>query len=316
MKKVINPFIDVNAESSQELIKSIKVLYICPTFQCNNSCSHCFLRTLPYKLELEKVVKSIEKILEINKTLSFDLFGGEPFTLSDEQLNYLEPYIFQRPLTLNSNLLFRNLSTYKWGLLKKADSVDTSFDFNRFDNPELLDIWLRNVDRLKEDKIKFNTMTVMDHSTIKWEPKEFIKLLNSINPAFVELKFFVGKGGPDPNKVDNWLCDLMDSWTIKSGNLLFAEFARIILEGRKWKDYCINKNYSLFPDGKLRMGCPYGAYVLSKPECKFCQYFNVCGSGCMLQESCNFPKKLYEKMLKLDISELLRFKNWNAGTAN
>lgn len=293
MKKVINPFIDVNAESSQELIKSIKVLYICPTFQCNNSCSHCFLRTLPYKLELEKVVKSIEKILEINKTLFFDLFGGEPFTLSDEQLNYLEPYIFQRPLTLNSNLLFRNLSTYKWGLLKKADSVDTSFDFNRFDNPELLDIWLRNVDRLKEDKIKFNTMTVMDHSTIKWEPKEFIKLLSSINPAFVELKFFVGKGGPDPNKVDNWLCDLMDSWTIKSGNLLFAEFARIILEGRKWKDYCINKNYSLFPDGKLRMGCLY------------CEYNNLCQMPCWITvvfqgykpTNCPF-KRIYEYIKK------------------
>lgn len=311
MKKLANPFIGVDKEENLDLIKSIKVLYICPTFHCNNACSHCFLKDLPYKLELDKVIKSLERILDINKTLACDLFGGEPFTLSDEHLRQLEPYIFQRPLTLNTNLLFKEISDYKWELLKKSDSVDTSFDFNRFENPMVLDMWLRNIERLKKENIKFNTMTVMDHSTLEWSPKSFIELINAIKPAFVELKFFVGENGPEPELVDNWLCGLMDNWNTDSGNLVFAEFARIVLEGRKWKDYCKNKNFTLFPDGKLRMGCPYGAYILEKPECKFCSYFNACGGGCMLQSKCNFPKNLYEKMLKLNKDDLLRYKNWN-----
>lgn len=298
-----NPFIIVE-NATPLLLNSIKNLYICPSFACNQRCSHCTLRNLKIPMNMDKVIDSLIRILEVNKDVKLELFGGEPMLLSIEDLNKLYPYISQRHLTINTNLL--DIDEPHFEFLKLANSIDTSFDLNRFENPYEVHKFLCNIDKLKENNMKFNIMTVLDKNTITTlKPENLVEMLGSLGPKFLELKIFIGKDGPDFENVQDYLCKLFDAWNISTGNLMFIEIARIILWGRKWKDYCYGYNYSMFPDGRIRMGCPYAEEFYEKPECKFCEYFNVCGGGCRLQKECRFPKKLYDKMCKLDKIELL-----------
>ena len=296
-----NPFINI-IDASPNLLSSIKNLYICPSFACNLSCSHCYLRLIKLPKNIDAVCNTLSKVLEYNKDVKFDLFGGEPMLLSEEDLTKLEPLITSRHLTINTNLL--DIDDFHFNFLRKADSIDTSFDLNRFRNPYEVHKFLLNLDKLKEFNMKFNIMTVLDKNILDMGVDKFLNIIKSMQPKHLELKIFIGPDEPDFEKVDDFLCEMFHNWNTDICNLMFVEIARMILWGRKWKDYCYGKNYTLFPDGRIRMGCPYANEFYEKKECKYCEFYNVCEGGCHIQPFCRFPKKLYKEMCKLNKNEL------------
>ena len=204
---------------------------------------------------IDAVCNTLSKVLEYNKDVKFDLFGGEPMLLSEEDLTKLEPLITSRHLTINTNLL--DIDDFHFNFLRKADSIDTSFDLNRFRNPYEVHKFLLNLDKLKEFNMKFNIMTVLDKNILDMGVDKFLNIIKSMQPKHLELKIFIGPDEPDFEKVDDFLCEMFHNWNTDICNLMFVEIARMILWGRKWKDYCYGKNYTLFPDGRIRMGCPY-----------------------------------------------------------
>ena len=275
-------------------IKSLKEVFICFDFSCNLNCPHCTLQSIKLKKDIKAIRKTIDFIKELNPDITFNFFGGEPLLLPDNEIKMFEDLFYSNPIIVSTNLL--RLTDYQLNLFKNVEDVNTSWNPRRFSDNQLHS-WLLNLNKLKERFIPFSIMvTLTDDLVSNYKPEEFLDLIEYFEPRNLDLKFMVGDYNMDFNKVDEWLVELYKYYQLNCYSfscLLFKEMEDVVKGIKIWKQYCPTVA-TIYPNGNLKLGCPYYEYKTDKSACLACEYYPVCQGGCDIQEKCAFPKKLYE----------------------
>lgn len=283
-------------ESISNQIKKLKEVFICFDFACNLNCPHCTLQKIRMKRNLSSVRKTIDFILGINPDITFNFFGGEPLLLQDSEIKLFEDLFYSNPIIVSTNLL--RLTDYQLKLLKNVEDVNTSWNPRRFSDNELHS-WMLNLNKLKERFIPFSIMITLTQDLIdNYKPEEFLDFIEYLEPRNLDLKFMVGDYDMDFSLVDNWLVELYKYYQVNCYSfacLLFKEMEDVIKGNKTWKQYCPTVG-TIYPNGNLKLGCPYYEYKTDKSQCLTCEYYPVCQGGCDIQEKCAFPKNLYEVM--------------------
>lgn len=277
-------------------LQQMKEIFVCFDFTCNLNCPHCTLKDITPQRYLDKVYNTMRFIRMVNdETLTFNLFGGEPLLLKDEELKIFEEFFDNTKIILSTNLLSK-LTPYKIKLMKKVEDVNTSWNPKRFTN-EQYQHWLKQLKILNDNDISYSVMITLTKDLIQMNPLDFYNLVCSWEKCRnIDLKQMIGDLTNDFEAVDEWLCRLYDIWKFKKPlNLIFNEIKQIIEGKRIWKNYC-KTTTTIMPNGYLKDGCPYYEYEPQKPFCYQCEYYPICKGGCNIQEKCTFPKKLYEKI--------------------
>ena len=87
-------------------------------------------------------------------------------------------------------------------------------------------------------------------------------------------------------KADDFLCKIYKEWRWKFNNFIVERI-------KNWNCNC-SSVATIEPDGKVKVGCPqYTGNINIRKECLDCSLANIC-NPCYLQQSCSFPKKLYQ----------------------
>lgn len=280
---------------SDDQLRSIKNIFICPSFKCNLGCHHCTLSLIKtQKTDIDKICSTLDRILTVNSTTRLDLFGGEPLILPNSVLQRLKPYLLSQQSTINSNLLY--LDDFRLDLIRQVDAIDTSWNPDRFTKGQYI-VWLNNLTTLREIGKKYNIMVALTNDVIAIKPKDFVRLIRAWKPKNVEFKQVIGDDSIDFERVDKWLCKLYRLWDFSIGNLMFNEVRRVAEKVSKWRDYC-SATYTIMPNGNLKFGCSYYEYTVDRSHCMYCQYYDICEGGCLIQKRCIFPKGLYQRICK------------------
>jgi len=284
-----------NLESLANKIEELKEVYICFDFTCNLHCPHCSLQNIRIKKDLTKIRKTIDFLIQKNPEITFNFFGGEPLLLQDKDL-YIFKDLFNRKGTVVSTNLLR-LTDYQINLFDGVEDINTSWNPKRFSDNEF-HTWLMNIEKLKENLIPYSIMITLTQDLLELDQKDFLDMVEQWTPRNLDLKFMVGDYTMDFDKVDNWLVNL---YKIYQNNyysfrcLLFKELEDVVKGNKIWKQYCPTIA-TIYPNGNLKLGCPYYEYKVDRSNCIFCEYYPVCKGGCDIQEKCSFPKKLYEEI--------------------
>ena len=281
---------------SKEKLKAIDELYICPLFGCNLKCPHCTLRNITTKMDLNKILETIDYINQYNTNIVYDLFGGEPLLLSDSTLDLIYERIKSHTYHISTNLLAYNPSSkIQDKILRNAEYIDTSWNPLRF-TEEQYKLWIKNVRRLQSLNIKLEFMiTLTDDLITNYSPEEFYQLILFWKPYGLTLDFLIGKE-TNIEKINDWLVDLYRIWNCETIFGIAERIKNTIKYNTIYRD-CSN-NYTLLPDGKIKQYCPYHEKTEKNLDCIYCSYYNICRGVCPIQSQCTFPKKLYEYIRK------------------
>ena len=285
-------------EYTKEQLEKMVEVFVCFDFLCNLNCPHCTLKLIPQHRQLDKIYNTMKIVRENNTNqLTFNLFGGEPLLLSDEDFKIIEEFFYNTRIILSTNLLSK-LTDYKIKLMTMVEDVNTSWNPLRF-TEEQYKLWLNQLDILNKNNIHYSVMVTLTKDLIEQSPESFLeRVLTWKNCRNIDMKQMIGDDTIDFNKVDDWLCKLYNIWNIeKPLNLIFNEIKQVVEEKRIWKNYC-ETTTTIMPDGKLKNGCPYFEYKTDKSFCLSCEYYPICKGGCNIQERCTFPKKLYNLIRK------------------
>lgn len=258
-----------------------KTIYALITEECNLSCPHCDIRKIKndnfnHDLFMNELLNTKGKII---------FFGGEPTLYQDRLINIAtDKRLENNPKTISTNLIILNEELIK--LYHYLDSISTSWNPHRFSNKQY-DQWLTNLQWLYDENIYPLVLITLTEDLINIPANEFLNFISSWK-CIKRIRFenYVGREtNPEFfDKVDNWLCDIYKLWNVPIEN----EITKIL--GRWYYD-CSNI-YSLYPNGKLRNGCPQHTYPSMPNECYTCDMAFKC-KPCQLQKYCSFPKKLY-----------------------
>lgn len=268
----------------------IKKLYAIPTYKCNLSCRHCFIKN--YKSE-ENFDLFLNTLKSINSEIRI-LFGGEPLLLSDDKFQkILNTATFQ---SISSNLLLLNEN--KINLLKKYKiDVATSWNTYRFQNIEQINLWFKNLNLCVQNKIYVTLLVTLTESLFQ-NLSEFNFILNKLdseigrNEYFQGIKFetYIPADEKLINKADNQLIEFYKNWKYK--------FINITAEQYKSGNINNCKNIvTVLPNGEIDYSCPErgNKYFLNK--CLNCKYIIIC-KPCIKQKVCTFYKNFYNYLNK------------------
>lgn len=282
---------------TKEQIDNVQDVYVCPSFECNLHCPHCTLRTIKTQSNIDKIFNDIDVFnTSKSKLLCYNIFGGEPL-LNDENILKLLHDKLNKKYIISTNLLeYKNTNIIN-ELLKDARWVDTSWNPKRFHNTEEYNLWLKNIQILKDMGIKINFMiTLTDDFLDNYTPRQFLDMMRKWDIYSLDLEFFIGDDTQDMNRVDNFLLELYTIWDIPTIYNNVVNMRNSIINNCRYKD-CSN-NYTILPTGMVNYCCPYYEETVMNPNCYSCKYFEYCGGGCPLQFKCTLPKKLYEQLCK------------------
>lgn len=253
-------------------------LYAIITNNCNLDCPHCDIKNDDTDNWKEEYFLKILKDFQGNKII----FGGEP-TLHIDRIKAVMPYcnsISTNLLTLNHELL---------EIYNNHLAVATSWNPSRFSVKQYQQ-WLENVKQLKNKPTLLITLT----PDLIVDEKYFQTFFRDFNEHFEMINF---EQLLDPSKdekyyaaVDEWLCRLYSFWK-KNMTVPSA-----IFENKHWQFHCDN-TFTLYPDGKMKYGCPEFQQCYVPNECYNCKAVHKC-RPCKLQRLCTMPKKLMKLLNK------------------
>lgn len=280
---------DVCQLSDQQL-RDIQEVYVCPSFKCNLCCPHCTLKNLPIKTDLCKVINTINQVnSRAGDRIFYDLFGGEPLLFANQDFQLLIESFQDKKFTISTNLLPLQDSHIQY--LAKAVWINTSWNPDRFTNDQY-DLWIKNLRKLQQNSIKINLMVTLTKSLIEnYSPKQFLQLLRFWDCYSIDLDYVIGLNYPDPQVLDDWMFNLYINWNVKTKFNIVQSIKDSLISGRKFKD-CSNA-YAILPTGNIKHGCAYCEVCCTKFACQLCEFFDFCNGGCSLTEQCSFPKKIF-----------------------
>lgn len=283
-----------------EMLDNADEVYICPSFGCNLNCPHCTLKNIRNEGDIEAIINSIKTIKEHNPKVSFTLFGGEPSLLSDDVLKRIREAIGDCDYSVSTNLI-KFTDTFL-DVLKESDLPDTSWNPQRFHSQQLYDQWIKNVEVLKENNIKFEIMITLTKDLIELDPQKLIDKVLEWGVKYIKLEFMIGDESLNPEEVDEWLVRLYHLWNSNEQlkdyeSILFTRLRDVAFNGVQWEGNCDN-TLTILPSGYIKERCPYYECSIEKQECLNCEYYQYCKGGCPLQVKCVFPKKLFNLIME------------------
>lgn len=295
-------------ELTEEELKNIHEIYVCPSYQCNLKCPHCFIHLRKDNMNVENICETIGYLNEHCPGVSYTLFGGEPLLLSTNTLDQLVGAFDKNEYSVSTNLLNYEKDKH-FDLLNNGVLHDTSWNQTRF-TPTQYNKWVKILNELSNDGVKMELMITLTKDLIETPVVDFFEMVKELKASHIKLEYMIGDDSIDFEDVDRWLCELFKMWDTQMVNVLFQKLKLISLGESKWEDHC-KYTYTITPSGKIKRGCPYneGKELTPLYNCLLCEYNSVCSGGCKLQTKCTFPKKLYELVKKDDIMTLEFIKN-------
>lgn len=254
----------------------MKTLYAILTQLCNLDCSHCDIKkkkeTTNKNLFLKQLNKNWEHII---------LFGGEPtlnLNLLKETYSLADSISTNLCYDLNSDLIY----------MLNSLSVSTSWNPNRF-SPSQYTLWIKNVKQLRDRPHLLITLT----PDLIYDNNDFFLLLNSWDGYFSSIEFEQLSGANLSQDyyidVDKWLLALYEKWNLAHTKCLTFERAK-----NGWLFLC-GENYTLYPSGILKKGCPQYRGETPRKECLSCAFSYNC-VPCILQKQCTRPNLLIRRI--------------------
>lgn len=287
-----------NLDSLLPSIKNLEEVYVCFDFSCNLNCPHCTLQKIKMKKNLLAVKNTMEFISRVKPDIEFNFFGGEPLLLDDSELKLFDEFFDKHDIIISTNLL--RITDYQLKLFQKAEDINTSWNPKRF-SVNQYETWVKNLEILKANNIHYSIMITLTKDLIQdYTPEDFLLSTLTLGMKNLDLKLMIGDKSIDFSKIDSWLVELYKlskNLQLSYTNLLFKEITNVARGGIVWKQMCPTLG-TIYPNGNLKIGCPYYEYKTDKSKCFSCEYYQVCKGGCDIIDGCNFPKQLYEEVKK------------------
>ncbi len=264
-------------------------VYAIPTYRCNLKCPHCELHKIKCKANHEKFLDSLRNL----EARDIILFGGEPLLTESTYLDHI--FKTGKITSISTNLTVRTKMDLLVKYIKKYNlNVSTSWNPHRFNDKTELD-WiygLYSVYRFANCKPTILVTLTED----LFNNEKFYELLDGLNGddflgPYISGILFEHYVGPEATneyhqKADDFLCKIYKEWRWKFNNFIVERI-------KNWNCNC-SSVATIEPDGKVKVGCPqYTGNINIRKECLDCSLANIC-NPCYLQQSCSFPKKLYQ----------------------
>lgn len=284
MGKLISDYDDVKLRKANEV-------YVCPSFACDLRCPHCTLKNLPFGTEIDLICNTIKVLNSFNnKSLIYDIFGGEPLLLKQEYIDKLFEVICGQRYLVSTNLLNYDKDKH-YDLCKNALWINVSWNYIRLSDEQYI-IWLDNIRKLQKDDIKVNLMVTLTDDLIRnVTPEDFYQKILEWKPYSMDLDYFIGEDNNNADLIDEWMLKLYELWKTDTKFNMVENMKEALSCNGKYKD-CSN-HYTIMPNGYLKTGCAYYETDVVKTKCLMCEIFPFCNGGCRLETKCTFPKKLF-----------------------
>lgn len=262
----------------------MKTIYALLTENCNLGCSYCDIKYGEEEWREDLFFSSLNKFKDDNIVL----FGGEPTLYKSRLYKALDLY---PNASISSNLIFCDQET----LDRISDRyIATTF---RLYSEELMKKWVSNIKYIvskSNDPKKINILVTMDWFMLGYltsVPLDFETVIDNFiikNNIPIRFEPLVGY---DTNKEYFKIYDMVLLKLLKNH---FADSDRYLnlKELENFKKDC-SEVFSLYPDGKLKQGCPHRIPINICNECLSCKNNDKC-QPCRLQCFCSFPKNTYE----------------------
>ncbi len=265
-------------------------VYICPTYNCNLSCSHCDIRKKSIDTDLIKIIESAKTLAGAQ----FTLFGGEPLRLKYVELKQLIDNIDIASISTNLLLLEDcHMSLFK----DKNIDISTSWNPFRFTAEQYLQ-WLKNVKKALDNKLY---VTVLVTLTVDLFKSKIIDVLDDLakinNEYFVGIKFepLLPSTVQLIHNADEWLSQLYKNWKWPYKNILAENY-------KNGNTYFCRHTKTIQPDGSIINSCPAVQKNVFIDNCLQCKYNRIC-RPCVKQPVCSFFEKLYLEVINNGIKK-------------
>lgn len=271
----------------------MKKVYALVTTNCNLSCKHCD-------------IKNGEEIFNQNAFMSylkdFDgeiiLFGGEPTIFQDRLFDivYSNPIIQRKIVSISTNLMIVNDRLIT--LFQIIGGICTSWNPNRFTNEEY-QTWLDNINTIdKMSDLKLTVLITLTDDLLNMDIDKFLSIISKWNGNVIQSIRFEHYIDPNLdeeyfNRADEWLCQVYKKWN----SIIMLDNVNSI---DNWYYDC-GETYTLYPNGKVKRGCPHNSTVCIPVECYTCERSAEC-KPCQLQRFCSYPKK-FAQLVKDDLKQ-------------
>lgn len=248
-------------------------IMIIPSFKCNSTCNHCFLKNFPYKEDKNCFLIGLEDLLKNKldcRSNTMYLFGGEPLLIDDDFfeniINIIIKYNYN--FTISSNLLC-DISNKKIDLLKKSTGlIDTSFNFSRFKNENIFNKWKLNCLRLLSNGIKYKVMSTLDNDLIKNDPEKFLIMVSEVNPKSIIFERLVGFEQNIKEVTDYLKRVYKVIYEEKKFNINVELFTKYFNTRNDILYKSCGGYKALYPDGRYLPFCPFGIFKYDvTPKC-------------------------------------------------
>lgn len=260
------------------------------------SCPFCFINQKAGEMTYETASSLIKKYSP--KTVVYH--GGEPLLCPEVILRLIKSFPdVEHSITTNFTL---ELFNKRQEVLDNVDYISTSYSVDRFSNNNLYKTFVDNIKRANK---QITLLITLSEEQLRQPPVELIKIINEINPAYIDLERLYDKkmSASFYRDTDDYMLKMF-KLIPKEKNVLYLRMKNAI----KYKTKVFNQrcNQSVVvanPDGRTFF-CPNLSNndVIEKrqsKECLTCSINEYCGGDCLsFKGFCKFPKQTFLTVLK------------------
>ena len=293
-------------------------LFVITTNQCQMKCPFCytsFVKDFTDKTPIDSIDPKMVSDF-VNKRGGFDLLifhGGEPLLVPDTILEIMKNIESKDVhFTIQSNLAFKSLSKKQMEVICSIDAgYGTSYSVDRFlPTPQLEEYWIENVRYLNSMGIP-NTIivTITEDQVFKQSPVALKKYLDSIGYDYILIErpqFPLEEMRKNKEKyellyaqIDRYMEECYKLFPRNKCNLYDQVHYSLWRHHVLYCTDCSKFTYTLYPDGKLKHGCPALEKInIQDPhrntKCLQCDLFQFCLGDCeCMNVVCTFPKRMF-----------------------
>lgn len=260
----------------------MRTLYALLTENCNLSCRYCDIKQTYGEEEWreESFFSSLKSFLNDEVVL----FGGEPTMYKSRLYRALD---LCPNASISTNLIFCDQE-----VLDRISTIPIATTFRPLEKP-LMDKWVGNIKYLISKSANILILVTLDLFMLAYlsGTVDFEKI---IDKCIIENKIPIRFEPLIDSSTDEAYFRTYDRTLLKILSDHFDEPERYVnlKELTNYKKDC-SQVYTLYPNGKIKHGCPHSTQIAVCKECLTCYRNDIC-QPCRLQSLCSFPKNTYE----------------------
>lgn len=307
-----------------------KTLYISVTNKCQLHCPFCFNKFVE-GFQNDKEELTPEKVIELvkeNGYTTIDFLGGEPLLNPQFIIDIVDHFKYSdKAFCISSNLAFKPLSDLQIEALRKIQkysnskvSVGTSYNIDRFEATDYLDLWKKNMLELDEFGINVGVTVTLTENQCEQSVDDLKLLLESVKYKSVNLERCNYSKPQDEvelehikqisHKIDLYLKECFKKFPLDK-NYQFARYYDSAYNRVALMDpHCSYHTDIIFCDGNLKHGCCSNGVQeddrdllkqkIIKNNCLICEFYDFCKGDCECNRwTCTFPKETLQYIREL-----------------